>query len=246
MKDEINAHLEPSQEKKRTVTHRKMILYLKSLTEDSTFMDKVFKIRKKYGLPKIGIKPTFERREDGETYEVPNFRPPEGFHEDLDTLANDYKIRDPFDSNLWDFVVYNDTDSEWYYDYREIVDLRSMLGEPESKVRMINIEDMRRYAKDYPVAILIDPYSSQRDIVNFIRTTFYSDIEPLQNKYRDPNLNIGRVRRKNSRVKERNDFIDKNSQSMGINKLTQAVNKKYGESLDYTYVRKILKDRRGK
>lgn len=101
-----------------------------------------------------------------------------------------------------------------------------------------NVVQMERA---YPVVLRISPYASLRDIQSYISLVYSSEIKPIQNKYLDPSIKIGKIRSQNARVRERNRFIYEN-QRLPRRELMRLVNDKYAPDyyVDYAYVAKII------
>ena len=233
MKDELNAHLDLSTSEKPQ-GHKKVILYLKDLTDDQDFLKKVVAIREKFGIPKNGSKGKIFQSTD-----------PTTLYKEIEKLADEYCIRDPFDSYLEDFVIHNDIDSEWEYGYREIVDLKEIISSKWPSILKASLEELGELTKSHPIAILIDPYSSQNEIFDLIRITYKNIIKPLQKKYTNPKIKIGAVRKKSERVKIREKFIFKHPH-LSARQLVLLIKEKLGETMEYNYVQKILTKQRQK
>jgi hypothetical protein len=61
----------------------------------------------------------------------------------------------------------------------------------------------------FPIAIRISPYASQRDIVDYVKR-MYPAIKKFQERYVDKNIKIGKIKKKDKKIQERNDFIYEN------------------------------------
>jgi len=93
----------------------------------------------------------------------------------------------------------------------------------------------------YPIAILIHPYMTERDIIDLVKKTYKSDIEPLQKKYRKENITLGKSRKKSRKIAERNKLIYDN-RNKPISEINTIINTKYGKLLEHSQIRKIIKD----
>lgn len=93
----------------------------------------------------------------------------------------------------------------------------------------------------YPIVIKISPYASQRDLIDFIKNkvVWKHRIIPLQNKFRDKNIKIGKIKKKNRLIRERNQFIFQNQDKTG-KEIKCLVYEKFGEDLPYEYIPKII------
>jgi len=227
MKNGKDSLLNFTHQERRTKIHKRMILYLQDLAENPKFLQKISKLRKKYSISKDG--------------EPELYKPPPEFHQDMELLAREYEIRDPLTMYLRDFILHNDLNSEWIYSPNDIIDLKEELIPTVLYSNEDNIEKLKELVKFQPVAILIDPYSSQQDILDFIKTNHRNVIGPLQKKYRNPSIKLGRVRKKNTESKKLHNFIYQQSKKHTARQIVRFVNDKFGKILDYTYVLKIIR-----
>jgi hypothetical protein len=104
-----------------------------------------------------------------------------------------------------------------------------------------NIDYLKGVFEEYPISILISPYASQRDVIDFIKKTHVTHIRPLQEKYQKPDVKIGKVRKRNNKVLVRNKFIYEN-RNLSKRKIAHLVADNFDEVLDYTYIAKIISD----
>jgi hypothetical protein len=91
--------------------------------------------------------------------------------------------------------------------------------------------------KKYPIVLRISPYASERDILNFIKEN-NETIKFLQREYGDKNSKIGRIRTKNQKKQERNDFIYEH-RHLPLKKIFKLVSEKFDEVLDDGLIGKI-------
>jgi hypothetical protein len=112
-------------------------------------------------------------------------------------------------------------------------------GEAEGNKKII--ETM---SENFPVAIMLNPYVSQRDIIDYVKKTYKVSILPKLLWYRNNKIRLGTARRKNSRVKARNKFIFDN-RNKSKKEIVRLVAEKFGEYLDYTYIARIIKEEEG-
>ena len=99
---------------------------------------------------------------------------------------------------------------------------------------------LKKQAEDFPIAICIHPYASQRDVLDFVKKNFKDVIDKGLEKHRNPEVTIGKKRKKNQRVKERNEFICKNS-DLDAGKLWSMIKNEFGDDLDFGTIYKIKK-----
>lgn len=64
----------------------------------------------------------------------------------------------------------------------------------------------------YPIGLLISPYASERDIIDYISKIYTTEIKPLQNKHKASGISfvIGKSKTKDRNIQKRKDFIYKN------------------------------------
>lgn len=62
----------------------------------------------------------------------------------------------------------------------------------------------------YPIILHISPYASKRDVLNYIEDIYKTEISPLQKKHQKTDISIGKHRKKNKLIQERNKFIYEN------------------------------------
>lgn len=223
----------------RTQKYKTGITYLESLVENPEFLKGVRYIREKYNIPNTGIKQKYNKDTDGSYYETVSFKTPQGFRNDLNLFAKEYGITDPLDMSLEDFIVHNNFDNEWFYNNNEIIDFKEELS------RQRNSTSLFDNAEKWPIAILIDPYMSERSIIDFIKKTYYPSIEPLQLKYRNPEIKIGSVRKRSVSLKEIRAFLYKNRYKP-IKELASMLNDKYRRFFEHSYIKKIIKAEKNK
>ncbi|MDP2855538.1 MAG: hypothetical protein Q8N90_00225, partial [bacterium] len=84
------------------------------------------------------------------------------------------------------------------------------------------------------------PYASERDIIDFVRLNYKSNIKPIQESYATRNkLKIGSFRKRKHSVEERDDFIYRNKHLSQL-KIKALVKERFGITLDYPYIGKII------
>lgn len=92
----------------------------------------------------------------------------------------------------------------------------------------------------YPVAVLISPYASKTEIIDFINKLHKPQIEPLQKKFRDKKIKIGKVRTKKQHVQARNDYIYEHHRNVPYKQLSVMVTEKFGEILGYDGIASVV------
>jgi hypothetical protein len=122
---------------------------------------------------------------------------------------------------------------------------RKYLGTKEEIDRHTGLFIRSEIAPITPVAILVNPYMSERDIIDFVKKTYKSEIEPIQKNYRKKHIKIKDARTKSKKKQSRNDFIYEN-RNLPIAELTTLVSETYGQILDYTYIQTIIRKEKEK
>lgn len=79
--------------------------------------------------------------------------------------------------------------------------------------------------KTYPLAIRFSQYASQRDLIDFIKKTYRKVIAPVQKKYKDSKVKIGKL--KTRKKLERDEFIFKH-QNLSRKELAKLVKEQLG------------------
>jgi len=103
------------------------------------------------------------------------------------------------------------------------------------------VDDFRKKSDEkYPISIRVSPYASQNEIVDYIKKR-WEFIKELQDFYRKSNVKIGRVKKKNPKVQERNDFIYQN-RKLPLKKISKLVSdqEKWGDGPDIGHIGKII------
>jgi hypothetical protein len=109
----------------------------------------------------------------------------------------------------------------------------------EDKEDPYSTEVQEMEAIGYPIAIRISPYASLRDILDYVKKTYKVAIEPIQGKYRNKDIKIGKIKPSNGKIQERNQFIYQNRDKTG-KELKRLVYEKFGDNLPYEYIPKII------
>lgn len=89
----------------------------------------------------------------------------------------------------------------------------------------------------YPIAILINPNASKRDILDFV-TKHYKAIKVLQDKNADPKSRIGKVKRKNPSKQAMNQFIY-DHRDLPLKRIRRLLADELGPVLDDGHIGKI-------
>lgn len=225
--------------------------YLKGLSEDPSFLQKIRRIRKKYNLPSDGIQEVLQTKSEATGKEVINL--PEhlsgtDFEKTIDLFTKELGLSWTWSDVIQYYVTYNRWLNIWSYGgLVQVEDLNEYINGPfryEGDEEGY-LEYVKSILEEHPIAITVSPYATLRDMLDFLKKTYKTHIEPLQNKYKNADIKLGKMRKRNTSVLERNQFIYKNKH-IGSKKLMGLVSDKFGEVLDYTYIDKIISDEKKK
>lgn len=201
-----------------TTGHNKLVNYLKEIIKEKPFKKEVEEIRKKYNIDLENSK---------------NFNGTGDLMDDIVLLLNKYHL----EFECFDFMMFYVTHNEFAEELvgnmlftEDIVDTKdNLLGTGNPTVEKL-----------FPVVIRVSPYASERDIVDFVRKTYFDFIEPIQAKYRSKTT-LGKVKNKKVFIQERNEFIYQNK-DLPRKKIMELITDKYGadKTVDYAYIGKII------
>lgn len=211
--------------------------YIEELIESPKFYTSVLNFRKKNQIPGKGFGiSVFDELLIAEVYP----RIPDDILDknSLIKSINNFLIRYGFSQEWFDFFsdyllfeFIGDTENK-----KQIFLLD--LGHRGQKKRDEQIEILNKNTIQNPIVILLPPFVSQRNIYDFIVSRWHQ-IENIQRKYNKELIKIVSTRRKNERIKQRDQYILKNH-LLPKKKLMSKVADKFGDILDYTYLSKII------
>lgn len=187
---------------------KKIFNYILELSDQSDFKKDVEAFRVKFGIPKTGFRADEEyvMCEDVQVHPLRWERHIEdksdafwdSYSEDQKALMEKYSI--PFGGGI---IV------EGYAMYNH-VGLPFFTG---SLCHTQSIEDFFERIEegdvdtDYPVMLQISPYATLRDILDYVKATYTQEIKPIQKRYSNDTVRLGKARSKNDAVQKRNQFI---------------------------------------
>lgn len=221
----------------------RMATYFEYLVYTDEFQSEIKKIRKEFDIPEKGIEeyPTYtDSKDPDEMFRKTNFDIPErldttkffdvvaetcnkfGFESDSWlTLFSEYIVFDGYDSFNFgtSYAIYNisnDSKNNFYYS--------------------------RETSKTYPIAILIDPYTSLTELRDILDKTYKDKILPIQLKLRDPKSKINKINIIEKRLVPIYEFIKRNLNIPSI-KLRTLVNAKFKTNWDHNRIDRIKRER---
>lgn len=211
---------------KTTKGQEKLLNQLYEIIRNELFIAKIVELRKKYQIPEGGYDGYEEHDqvydEEHDTYinivvcddficphewinEEKNIKMNE-LDKDLVQLCQTYKV--PAEAGFdWfnifkTFLFYNLIIPSVTLDLCRAVEYYS-----EDDNLDLYSEWRKIHEKNFPVGVMVSPYASERDIIDFVKKHYKNIIEPMQRKYIDKGVALGKTRRKNSKVQERDEFI---------------------------------------
>lgn len=213
----------------------KLESYVNGLVEMPEFQKQVRILRKKYKLPKKGQK------------EFPSHLYSTDFFSRASAFSRKLGLGDHWGLVITHYVLHNKIDFDVSFGATQFIplDLNHLLnwdGPYEFRDQLLpkaRLADLKEAVQTYPVAILITPYASEREIIDYIKRAYRPSIQAIQELYQNPKVKIGKVRQRNQEVKKRNQFIYRN-RALGAKELVSLVASKYGRTHDRTYINSII------
>lgn len=202
-----------------TKSFKKLVNYFEEIKKDSKFLDEINLIRLKYGFPLNGFSDVREANKYRQSKEIRSVHRV-NILDDLGKLAEKYSLN----NDMWRYPL----NRLLYYGKLEL----------ETEVTLIAVSEEEE-DKYYPVYLKISPYSSKRDILDFIDKRYSSDIEPVLVLHKKKDVKLGRVRSKNKFIQKRNEYIMK-YQDLPRAEIMKKVQKKFGYSIDVGSIGKII------
>lgn len=214
-----------------TSAYQKVWNYLLGIGEEPEFERKLRKLRKKYNLPPEGVSDVFKgssKAANLDSVELPaEIVDQAAFEDEIQEWTKELGLSWFWVQTLAFKVAYNRWFSFWSFG------------------SLVHVDELNRYRKDiddeYPLAIMFSPYATRNDLIDFVEKTYMSHIKPMQEKYADPKVRIGKVRERNDEKIKRDMYIHSHRDKSG-KEIMKLVADNYGEILDYTYIRKIISD----
>ncbi|EKE11111.1 MAG: hypothetical protein ACD_15C00137G0008 [uncultured bacterium] len=225
---------------RKTQAFKKVRACFESLENNPIFIEDIKKIRKKLLIPNGGFGAPLSKEEDEEAYnQTIFFSSTDGesyFYKEMERITIKYDLA-VFGDVLIYYIFYNSIEPFINYgsaNIARVIDLKEAFSNNHGLERLKNLH------QELPVAILINPYMSQRDLIDYIRVIHKEWIAPIQKAYQKIETPVGKARRKSSFVKKRNDFVFQN-RDMDPKKLVSLINKNFHQILDYTYIQRIIR-----
>lgn len=238
----------------------KVVNYTENLKKDSMFLSELKWFRKHYvsfdthkSIPERGLRLPKTKKKHSENLDEYHYMHSKestnklAFDKKKELFSEKYGL-DILQESLTFLIYYNSIkpmkDIGVYINFAHVYNLNYLIENHkvfDESDRMLGLFFRSEIAPVTPILICINSYMSQRDIIDFIKKTYNTRIKPIGELYRNKNLDIKDVRTVSGIKKTRNDFIYKN-RKLPIMQLTKIVSQKFGKPLDYTYIRKIIKE----
>jgi hypothetical protein len=222
----------------------RMATYFEYVIYTDEFQSEVKKIREFFDIPEKGIEefPTITNSNDpDEVFDNTNFDIPERFNtqkffNEIAGLCNKFG----FDSDSWlmlfsEYVVFGYYDS---FNFGKSYGLYNINNDAKN-----NFKFSKEYCKTYPIAILIDPYTSLTELKDILDKRYKDTIEPMQIKLRDPESKMLTIRKTKENLVPIYNII-KNNIKLSTKTIAGKINKKFNLNWDYTRVNKIIRQKK--
>lgn len=213
---------------------------LNKYLNSAEFKLKISELRKKYEIPQNGIEPKIDSLGNKR---IAVFAPREWVHyrnKQIYKELSEYlreAITFPLTGLEWDiifqtFLFFGHIPEAFLvehlkmYNLCKISDVKAELDEYDLSNLINPVKNEQEKAKTYPIVLRISPYASQNVITNFISKN-KDLIEKLQNKYKGPEITLGKTRYRPATKKH--NFIWKNKKKSRP-EITKLVKKKFGNS----------------
>ncbi len=213
----------------------KLEAYFLTICKEKPFLDRVQQIRKACGIPPEGY---MDMELDNRRSHLYESGVSEKIQKHTTALAKEYKLNLPFWEDIfWLFITDGLADCT-YAKRRTAILLRDM---PEEKMGIVDNKVWRDFneAEDefYPVYLMLSPYTTRRDLDDYIKKNWSSHIEKTLRKYKGPDSKIGRVRIKPS--EQVSNFIY-NNKDLPHQKIVGLVKKHFSIDMDVGHVGKVI------
>jgi hypothetical protein len=98
---------------------------------------------------------------------------------------------------------------------------------------------------NFPIAIRISPYTTQRDLIDFIKKNFKTQIEPIKKLFTNKKSRVGKIRSKDENLEKAKEYI-LNNQNKTRQKLSKEIKEKFGITKQYYEISILLNQEKKK
>lgn len=196
--------------------YKHLFNYFLHISKQRDFLRRIRELREKYDIPTEGFPKTEHDKYNAwaakynETYSKP-------IYQEVYKICEDFSLP----KEWWKAVM-----EALFHDSKDVTDLGFGTTSGTCKIA----ETGEKISKDYPIAIMVNPYASQRDILEFVKLVYTHEIEPLQKRYKKESILIGKVKSKDPEIKKRDDFIYSN-RHLPRKKIVNLVEKNFSRKL---------------
>jgi len=232
-----------------TQGYKKLWAYFLDITKKDYFQKVIKDIRKNFKMPLKGFKPIKVRNKI--YYHYPpkkweychNYEATKKINRALESICNKYNLHHmDWYETIEHYLFYNKIRPIYHLNSSNLCLIQDLIEEKkeaelERKEGVYNGFFEKSDNFFFPITIRINPYASQRDIIDYIKR-MYPTIKELQQKYIKKEVKIGKVRSKNKAIQKRNDFIYKHK-SKSLKEIRKLLAKKK-IFLDDGHIAKII------
>ena len=237
MENKLNNY---QQKLRETSIFKKLCNHLEKLKGNPSFLSDVKKTRKENGIPENGFRIVKTEKDFLELKKKIGLLEYEEKGYDLfPEIKAKYKF-DIFSEFLDYYIIFNNSnifDKMGHLNCAHCVDMSDYFNKKNNDI-MLSI--LAYETSTQPIAIFLHPYMTQRDIVDYVKKMYRTEIEPIQKKYRSQKTMLGLARKKSEKICKRNEFIYNNRTRK--KELVSLIAQEFGQVLDYTYINQILSE----
>jgi hypothetical protein len=219
--------------------HQKILNYFREVVDSQSFQEFLKRAKLKYKIPEDGFTDSTKmylfppkrwvlKNNEEKIAELEN---------EIEEICRKYHLHFLDDSTIKTYLFYCVID----FPVPEMSNVCLVSDLVEEKTMSLNKKIRESNDLLFPIAIRLSPRASERDILEYVKATYEKRIAPLQNKYRNEEVKIGKFKRRKSSIIERNEFIYQN-RNLPRKAILEMLYKKYGFDLemDEGYMGKII------
>ncbi len=212
---------------------------IQDITRKESFKSQMQVLRKEFSIPVNGY------RVEDKTWTHP---PKEWRHypnrfakriqikQELDKICEEYQLLPRDWADMFEnYLFYKKILFSWEPNSHNLCFVSDATTNLDSLGRSVNSVEK----KIFPVTLHISPYASERNIIDYIKKVYTTEIKPLQQRYVRQGVLIGKTRKRNNITSQINDFIYEN-QDWSTKDLISYIHKKYRRTFDHGHIKKII------
>ena len=216
----------------------RILAYFTEITKKEYFLKKVAAARRTCRIPKGGFP-----SKDAFTGWVAKDREAvrESFIQAVDHLREKYDlVLTELDDLFMHFIFFNEVDESLaipLIKVRDTLETKRTASKFAVGKKIAELED-----EFFPIALMVSPYASERDILDFVEKNFTQNIAPQLEKYKK-GIRLGKTQKKHPHVAKRDNFIWAN-RKLKRKDIQKKVKDEFNEWLDVNYISKIISRRK--